>query len=141
MPLSRTLQLLLLPPAAATLAMLLQVGSGQAQTGGSTSPQPAPVRVQLTPSQKAELFKGQKSISLRAHAEQIAILQKGERCLNDARDLEALSACRRSEWQARRELMNRTREDARALHQRLGLPLREPRGGRRGWADEGKEAI
>ncbi len=135
MSLLRNVQLLLLPPAAVTLAMLLQVGSGHAQTGTSPSTRPAPARVKLTPSQEAELYKGQRSLSLRAHAEQIAILQKGERCLNEAKDLAALSACRHSERQARRELMGRTRNEARALHQRLGLPMRE---GRRGKGGKGR---
>ncbi|WP_094556104.1 hypothetical protein [Synechococcus sp. 1G10] len=117
----RNAQLVLMPPAAAALAMLLQVGSGQAQTGST--------RLQLTPNQKSELFKGQRSLSLRDHSDQIAILRKGERCLNEAKDLEALSACRQTERQARRELMGRTREEARALHQRLGLQAPQ---GRRG---------
>ncbi|MCP9818910.1 hypothetical protein KBZ18_05325 [Synechococcus sp. Cruz-9H2] len=126
----RNAQLVLMPPAAAALAMLLQVGSGQAQTG--------PSRLQLTPNQKSELFKGQRTLSLRAHTDQIAILRKGERCLNEAKDLEALSACRQTERQARRELMSRTREEARALHQRLGLPApqgRRGKGGPGGWGD------
>lgn len=131
----RNAQLVLIPPAAAALAMLLQVGSGQAQTGSAPSDRPAPTRIQLTPNQKSELFKGQRSLSLKAHSDQIAILQKGERCLNEARDLEALSACRQTERQARRELMNRNREEARALHQRLGLPVPQ---GRRGDGPRGQ---
>lgn len=131
----RNAQLVLLPPAAATLALLLQVGSGHAQTGDAPSTRPAPARVKLTPSQEAELYKGQRSLALQTHAEQISILKKGERCLNEARDLEALSVCRRSERQARRELMRRTRDEARALHQRLGLPMRE---GRRGKGGKGR---
>jgi hypothetical protein len=131
----RNAQLVLIPPAAAALAMLLQVGSGQAQTGATPSDRTAPMRIQLTPDQKSELFKGQRSLSLRAHTDMIAILQKGERCLNEAKDLEALSACRQTERQARRELMNRSREDARALHQRLGLPVPQ---GRRGDGPPGK---
>ncbi|MGB5241934.1 MAG: hypothetical protein WBN80_14965 [Prochlorococcaceae cyanobacterium] len=138
----RNAQLVLMPPAAAALAMLLQVGSGQAQTGSTPGAQrpdptarPAPTRLQLTPNQKSELFKGQRTLSLRAHTDQIAILRKGERCLNEAKDLEALSACRQAERQARRELMGRTREEARALHQRLGLPAPQ---GRRGDGPRGK---
>ena len=131
----RRAQLVLIPPAAAALAMLLQVGSSQAQTGAAPSVRPAPTRIQLTPNQKSELFKGQRSLSLKAHSDQISILQKGERCLNEAKNLEALSACRQTERQARRELMNRNREEARALHQRLGLPVPQ---GRRGDGPRGK---
>lgn len=140
----RKAQLVLIPPTAAALAMLLQVGSGQAQTGTAPGDRPSTTRIQLTPTQKSELFKGQRSLSLRAHADMIAILQKGERCLKEARDLEALSACRQTERQARRDLMNRSREEARALHQRLGLPVPQGRlgdgprgkGGKAGaWSD------
>ncbi|MCP9839149.1 hypothetical protein KBY93_00695 [Synechococcus sp. J7-Johnson] len=123
----RNAQLVLIPPAAAALAMLLQVGSGQAQTGTAPSTRQAPARIQLTPNQESELFKGQRSLSLRAHTDQIAILRTGERCLGEAKDLKALSSCRLTERQARRELMNRNRQEARALHQRLGLPA--PKGG------------
>jgi hypothetical protein len=130
MSFARNAQLLLMPPAAAVLAMLLQVGSGQAQTGASPSTRPAPARIQLTPRQESELFQGQRTLSLRAHSDQIAILQKGERCLGEAKDLKALSSCRQTERQARRELMTRNREEARALHQRLGLPAPK-----RGWSD------
>ena len=135
MSLIRNAQLVLIPPTAAALAMLLQVGSGQAQTGTAPGARPAPTRIQLTPTQKSELFKGQRSLSLRAHTDQIALLQKGERCLKEAKDLEALSACRQTERQARRDLMNRSREEARALHQRLGLPVPQ---GRRGDGPRGK---
>ncbi|CAK6690449.1 hypothetical protein VB734_04450 [Synechococcus sp. BA-124 BA4] len=126
----RNAQLVLIPPAAAALSMLLQVGSGQAQPGAAPGDRTSPTRIQLTPSQKNELFKGQRSLSLRAHADMIAILQKGQRCLDEARDLEALSACRQTERQAKRDLMNRNREEARALHQRLGLPVRDGRDGK-----------
>ncbi|MCX5932904.1 MAG: hypothetical protein NTW83_14075 [Cyanobacteria bacterium] len=126
----RNAQLALIPPTAAALAMLLQVGSGQAQTGAAPSTRPAPARIQLTPNQESELFKGQRTLSMRAHSDQIAILQKGERCLGEAKDLKALSSCRQTERLARRELMTRTRQEAQALHQRLGLPAPK-----RGWSD------
>ncbi|MCP9801167.1 hypothetical protein [Synechococcus sp. RedBA-s] len=125
----RNAQLALIPPAAVALAMLLQVGSGQAQTGAAPSTRPAPARIQLTPNQESELFKGQRTLSMRAHSDQIAILQKGERCLGEAKDLKALSSCRQTERLARRELMTRTRQEAQALYQRLGLPAPK---GRRG---------
>lgn len=143
MPVSLTLQRFLLPPAAAALALTLQIGSSQAQT--TPAPQ-RPVgprdmeRLQnLSESQKQELFSFQRSNGLKNHSAQIAILQKGERCISAAGTLEALQACRREEWTARRELMSRHREEARALYQRLGIPLPErragdgPGGARRGW--------
>ena len=126
----RNAQLVLIPPAAAARSMLVQRGSGQAQPGAAPGDRTSPPRIQLTPSQKNELSKGQRSLSLRAHADMIAILQKGQRCLDEARDLEALSACRQTERQAKRDLMNRNREEARALHQRLGLPVRDGRDGK-----------
>lgn len=131
----RNAQLVLIPSAAAALAMLLQVGSGQAQTGATPSDRKAPTRIQLTPDQKSELFKDQRNLSLRVHNDMIVIFENGERCLKEAKDLEALSACRQTERQARRDLMNRSREEARALHQRLGLPVPQ---GRRGDGPPGK---
>ncbi len=124
---SQTLQRFLLPPAAATLALLLQVGSGQAQTGQTPSSSPGPARPQLTEKQKSELFTARRDMALRTHAAQIAILQKGQRCVTASRDLEAFQACRKEEWQAQRSLMASNREEARAVYQRLGLPVPEPR--------------
>jgi hypothetical protein len=128
-----TLQRFLLPPAAAALALTLQIASSQAQTAPVPQRPPGPRGLEklqnLSESQKQELFSFQRSSGLKIHAAQIAILQKGERCISAARTLEALRACRREEWTAKRELMSRHREEARALYQRLGIPLPERRQG------------
>ncbi len=146
---STRLQRLLLPPVAATLAVILQMAAGQAQAvpGAGTDDGPSAGRKawlesveKLTPSQKQELFNFRRSQSLKTHAEQISILQNGERCITAATNLEALQACRQQAMQSRRALMTRNRDQARAFSQKLGLPLPEPRGegkgGRRGWGDK-----
>jgi hypothetical protein len=143
MSFSLALQRFLLPPAAAALALTLQIGSSQAQTTPAPQRPVGPRSMErlqnLSESQKQELFSFRRSNGLRTHAAQIAILQKGERCISAAGSLEALQACRREEWTAKRELMSRSRGEARALYQRLGIPLPErepeagPGGARRSW--------
>ncbi len=125
------IQRVLLPPAAAALALVLQVGGGQAQTGPAPDTAPRRPPVELSETQKAELFRARRDLSLRTYTSQMAILQKGERCVRAARELEALLLCRREEGQARRELINANRQEARAVFERLGLPIPEGRKGQR----------
>ena len=136
-PMSRslTLQRWLLPPVAAALAMALQMGASQAQTQPSAQP-PTQERVKLTESQKQELFKARRGWALRDNAARMAILQKSDRCVQAATDLETLRRCLGDERMANRRLMETTRNDATALAQRLGIPMPEGRGeGKRGpWA-------
>lgn len=131
---SLTLQRWLLPPTAAGLAMLLQVGSGKAQTSPAPAgPSPAAERMKLSESQKQEIFKSRHSWALRDNAAQMAILKDNERCLKAAADIEALRRCRSEQRQALREVMKTTRSETRALAERLGIPMPEGRGqGRRG---------
>ncbi len=133
---SMTLQRWLLPPATAALAFALQVGAGQAQTAPIPQKSPEAGRrmeqlQKLTDSQKQELFSARRSIGLKSYPAQIAILQKGERCLSGARDLQELSACRQEESNTRRELMERNREELRTAYQRLGLSMPGGRWGAR----------
>ena len=133
---SLILQRWLLPPAVAALALALQVGASKAQTDPSPQKSPEGGRrmeqiQKLTDSQKRELFNARRSIGLRTYPAQIAILQKGERCLTTARDLQALMVCRQEESATRRELLGRNREEMRSAYTRLGLTLPE-RGGRSG---------
>ncbi|MCP9884724.1 hypothetical protein KBY97_06240 [Synechococcus sp. ATX 2A4] len=150
------LQRLLLPPVAATLAVIVHLAAGQALAvpgagpgaGGGAGPGAGRKAwlesvEKLTPSQKQELFSFRRSQSLKTHAEQISILQNGERCITAATDMEALQACRQKAMESRRALMSKNRDQARAINQKLGLPMPEPKGdgkgGRRGWG--GKQAL
>ena len=124
---SLTLQRWLLPPVAAALAMALQMGASQAQSQPSAQP-PAQERVKLTESQKQELFKARRGWALRDNAARMAILQKSDRCVQAATDLDSLRRCLGDDRLANRRLMETTRNDATALAQRLGIPMPERRG-------------
>jgi len=109
--------------------MLLQVDSGKAQTNPNPAVRvPAGERVQLSESQKQEIFKSRHSWALRDNAAQMAILKDNERCLKAAADIEALRRCRGEQRKELREVMQTTRSENRALAQRLGIPMPEERG-------------
>lgn len=123
----------LLPPTAALLALALQMGGAHAQQGPApgSKPDPGPggriESLNLTPAQRQELFTGRRSMALSTTSARIAVLQQSERCLNAARDLNALRQCQVQERTAQRELMERKRAEVASLYQRLGLPAPEPR--------------
>lgn len=135
---STRLQRLLLPPVAATLAVIMHLAAGQAQTVPASGARPgdAPgagrkARLEsvekLNPSQKQELFSFRRNQSLKTHAEQISILQSGERCVAAASNLESLQSCRQKSMESRSALMNKNRDQVRAFNQRLGLPVPQPK--------------
>lgn len=128
---SVSVQRWLLPPVAAVLALALQVGGG-AQAQQAPTPQPGPgarpETLNLTPAQRQELFTSRKASALGATSARISLLQQTERCLNAARDLDALRQCQVQERTAQRELMQRKRAEMASLYQRLGLPAPKPRG-------------
>ncbi|MEI6830433.1 MAG: hypothetical protein WCK64_11405 [Synechococcaceae cyanobacterium ELA445] len=140
---SVSLQRWLLPPVAAALALALQMGGDNALAQQTPAPQAGPgarpETLNLTPAQRQELFNGRKSMALGTTSARIALLQQTERCLNGARDLDALRQCQVQERTAQRELMERKRTEVASLYQRLGLPAPQPRGewGRKGLRPDG----
>ncbi|MFN6337129.1 MAG: hypothetical protein ACK41W_00125 [Cyanobacteriota bacterium] len=120
-------------PGAGLPALALLVGlAGQAALAQPVGPNPRGER--LTPEQRQRVFPEQRRLALVDHQARIAILRRGESCLNAAANADALRDCLRQEREAmgrqRREFMN----EMKALYERNGLaaPQWKQRPGRMG---------
>jgi hypothetical protein len=104
-------------PALALLLVSLGGTSAIAQPVGPTPPgQP------LTREQQQKLFPEQRRLALTDRRARIAILQRGETCLQSAPDSEALRNCMRTEREAMRQQKRQFMNDVQALFERNGLP-------------------
>ncbi|MFM1798006.1 MAG: hypothetical protein RLZZ117_284 [Cyanobacteriota bacterium] len=125
-------------PALALVLSLAGTASLAQPVGGSKPP-----RDGLTPEQRQKIFPEQRRLTLQDHRARIAILQRGESCINGATSPDALRDCMRVQreamWQQRRQHMS----DMRNLYVRNGLPmpqwrrLEKPQGPRPGGPGSG----
>jgi len=121
--------------ALSTLALLLSLG-GTAALAQPVGPMPPQER--LTPEQRAKIFPDMRRLTLQDHRARIAILQRGERCLNNATNADALGDCMRTQREAMRRQHRQQMGELQALYQRNGLPmpqwrrLEKPQGPRSG---------
>jgi hypothetical protein len=76
----------------------------------------------LTPAQRQKVFPEQRRMALQDHQARMAILQRGERCLEKAANAEVLRTCLREEREALREQRRRHMERVKGLYERNGLP-------------------
>jgi hypothetical protein len=104
-------------PALALLLLSLGGATALAQPVG-----PNPQRQRLTPEQQQKLFPEQRRLALSDRRARIAILQRGESCLQNAADAEALRKCMRMEREAIRQQRREHMGDLQALFERNGLP-------------------
>ncbi|MEB3318720.1 MAG: hypothetical protein VKO39_11350 [Cyanobacteriota bacterium] len=104
-------------PAMALLLSLAGTGA-LAQPVGPTSQ-----RDKLTPEQRQKLFPEMRRLTLQDHRARIAILQRGESCINSANTQDALAACLRSQRDAMHQQRRQHMTDLQALFQRNGLPM------------------
>lgn len=83
---------------------------------------PYPQRQRLTSEQLQKVFPEQRRLALQDHRARLAILQRGETCLQTADNGEALRNCMRIEREAMRQQRRQQMESLKALYQRNGLP-------------------
>jgi hypothetical protein len=102
-----------------TLALLLSLaGPGSlAQPVGPNLQEP-----RLTPAQRQKVFPEQRRLALQDHQARMAILQRGERCIDRAANAEVLRTCLREEREAMRQQRRQHMDKLRALYERNGLP-------------------
>lgn len=109
------------PLAGLPLLALLLVGLGGPQT--LAQPVGSPPKAQrLTPEQQQKLFPDQRRLALSDRRARIAILERGQSCVQSAANPEALRNCMRTERQAMREQRRQHMDDVQALFERNGLP-------------------
>jgi hypothetical protein len=78
--------------------------------------------LRLTPAQRQKVFPEQRRLALQDHQARMAILQRGERCIEKAANAEVLRTCMREEREAMRQQRSQHMERLKALYQRNGLP-------------------
>lgn len=78
--------------------------------------------LRLTPAQRQKVFPEQRRLALQDHQARMAILQRGERCIEKAANAELLRTCMREEREAMRQQRSQHMERLKALYQRNGLP-------------------
>jgi hypothetical protein len=104
-------------PALALLLVSLGGTSAMAQPVG-----PTPAGPRLTRDQQQKLCPEQRRLALTDRRARIAILQRGETCLQSALDSEAVRNCMRMEREAMRKQRRQHMDDVQALFERNGLP-------------------
>lgn len=114
--------------AAALGLTLLSLGSAAPALAREAKGPAAP---RLTPAQQAQTFPERRTELLRHHRERISILRNGERCIDAARDSEALRRCMQQERQQQQALRQSHWEAMRGIYERNGIemPQRGPGGG------------
>lgn len=121
MPTATPTRLLSRPPAriSALALLLLSLAGGQA-LAQPVGPNPQPRR--LTPEQQQKLFPDQRRLAIADHRARLAILQRGESCLQKANTSDALRSCMREERDAMRQQRREHMGELQALFERNGLP-------------------
>ena len=76
----------------------------------------------LTPEQRAKVFPEQRRLALQDRQARIAILQRGESCLQSAANADALRDCMRAEREAMGQQRRQLMDSMKALYVRNGLP-------------------
>lgn len=88
----------------------------------------------LTPEQAAKIFPESRALMLKDRRARIAILEKGERCVQAAGDGDALRRCLKDERSASMRQRRQTMDEMRRLYEHNGLTMPQWRGGRSGEA-------
>jgi hypothetical protein len=101
------------------LTLLLALGAPAAL---SQPVGPNPEGPRLTPEQRQKVFPEQRRLALQDHSARIAILQRGQSCLEAAKNAETLRNCMRTEREAMRQQRRQHMGSLRALFERNGLP-------------------
>ena len=79
----------------------------------------------LTDTQKQQLFEARRDWALSSYDQRLALLKSGQTCLESAQTFDAGKTCREKQRQARRQLLEQSRQAMNSERQRLGLsPLR-----------------
>jgi hypothetical protein len=120
----------LLIPCAALAAAAIQPGLSLADPEpgrrlGGRGPE-----VSLTASQKQQLFQTRRAWELRSYDQRLAMLRKGQSCLQGATTLEGYRGCKQEQRRAWRALQAQGREVMNAERSKLGLPPMPERLGR-----------
>ena len=102
---------------ALALLLALAAPAGLAQPVGPTLQEP-----RLTPAQRQKVFPEQRRMALQDHQARMAILQRGERCIDRAANAEVLRTCLREEREAMRQQRRQHMDKLKALYERNGLP-------------------
>jgi len=76
----------------------------------------------LTPEQRAKVFPEQRRLALQDRQARIAILRRGESCLQNAGNADALRDCMRAEREAMGQQRRQLMDSLKALYERNGLP-------------------
>ncbi|MFY8150190.1 MAG: hypothetical protein ACOVNL_13365 [Prochlorococcaceae cyanobacterium] len=116
---------LLAPPVVLSQASF--AGPGQPPEGR----EPLQERLKLTPAQARELFTARQAMERRGIQTRQGILQSSQRCIDAAKDLQSLGACKRTERESYASLLQKERQETRALLQKMGVQLPEARPGSR----------
>ena len=120
----------LLAPA---LAAALAFGCGGAAFAQTPA---APIRPsRITEAQWQKIFPEHKQLTLRDQRARTAILQRGERCVSAAANLDALRTCMREEREATQQQRRQYNDSLRAMFERNGVKMPELRkvpGGKQG---------
>ncbi|CAK6688760.1 hypothetical protein VB716_12645 [Synechococcus sp. CCY9201] len=82
-------------------------------------------RLKLSPAQAKELFTARQAMERRGIQVRQEILQKTRPCIDQAQNLQALGACKRSQRQAYASLMEKERQEMRDLLQKMGISVPE----------------
>ena len=106
-----------IPLPALALLLALAAPAGLAQPVGPTLQEP-----RLTPAQRQKVFPEQRRMALQDHQARMAILQRGERCIEKAANAEVLRTCLREEREALRRQRRQHMDKLKALYDRNGLP-------------------
>ncbi|MEB3324656.1 MAG: hypothetical protein VKM17_04905 [Cyanobacteriota bacterium] len=104
----------LLGPAALAQPVGPNPQGGQGGQGGQEG--------RLTPEQRAKVFPEQRRLALQDRQARIAILRRGESCLQNAGNADALRDCMRTEREAMGQQRRQLMDSLKALYERNGLP-------------------
>jgi hypothetical protein len=108
---------MLSPLPALVLLLGLAAPAALAQPVGPNLQEP-----RLTPAQRHKVFPEQRRMALQDHQARMAILQRGQRCIEKAANAEVLRTCMREEREAMRQQRSQHMERLKALYERNGLP-------------------
>ena len=94
----------------------MAAASAQEEPGSERTVAPLE-RPQLSKEQQLRLFELRRSMEQKSHQGRIAILQSAERCVSNANTPASFKACEAQERQARMDLREQLRSEARQLRQ------------------------
>jgi hypothetical protein len=111
-------------PQASLQAFVLLVGLlGPAALAQPVGPNPQGGQGgRLTPEQRAKVFPEQRRLALQDRQARIAILQRGESCLQNSGNADALRDCMRAEREAMGQQRRQLMDSLKSLYERNGLP-------------------